>query len=262
MAPSIRTAQAASLLWRNWQAKTHLPGLPDELRPRDRAEAYDVGEAVVELSGDEVIGWKIAATSKTGQEHINVDGPLGGRLLKSRLIGPGGRVVLGNNVMRVAEAEFAFGFDQPLSFCGRPYEQAEVMAAVSTLHLSIEIPDSRFSNFTSVGALQLIADMACASWLMLGPAVEVSWRSIDLVEHQVTAYLHGHQVASGSGKAVLGDPRAALTWLVNEVVQFGGGIKVGDSVTTGTCLTPVPIRQGDVVTMDYGALGSMSVIID
>jgi 2-keto-4-pentenoate hydratase len=236
--------------------------LPDELRPRDRAEAYGVGQVLVELSGDEAIGWKIAATSKTGQEHINVDGPPGGRLLKGRLITPSGRVVLGNNVMRVAEAEFAFGFDRPLGLRARPYEQAEVMAAVSTLHLSIEIPDSRFSDFTSVGALQLIADMACASWLMLSPAVEVSWRSIDLVKHQVTAYLNGRQVASGSGKAVLGDPRAALTWLVNEVVQFGGGIKVGDRVTTGTCLTPVPISRGDVVTMDYGELGSMSVIVD
>ena len=38
----------------------------------------------------------------------------------------------------------------------------EVLAAVATLHPAIEVPDSRFDDFTIVGAPQLIADNACA----------------------------------------------------------------------------------------------------
>jgi 2-keto-4-pentenoate hydratase len=60
---------------------------------------------------------------------------------------------------------------------------------------------------------------------------------------------------------VLGDPRNALAWLVNEVANYCGGILAGDRVTTGTCITPVVIAPGDLVTVDYGVLGSMSVKI-
>jgi len=62
-----------------------------------------------------------------------------------------------------------------------------------------------------------------------------------------------------SGKAVLGDPRIALTWLVNEAARYGGGVEAGQFVTTGTCVIPVPIAPGDAITMDYGVLGSLSV---
>jgi 2-keto-4-pentenoate hydratase len=48
---------------------------------------------------------------------------------------------------------------------------------------------------------------------------------------------------------------------VNEVANYCGGILAGDRVTTGTCITPVVIAPGDLVTVDYGVLGSMSVKI-
>ena len=68
-------------------------------------------------------------------------------------------------------------------------------------------------------------------------------------------------VATGAGRAALGDPRLALHWLVNEVARYAEGIKVGDIVTTGTCVVPVPIEVGDHVIADYGTLGRMSISI-
>jgi 2-keto-4-pentenoate hydratase len=127
-------------------------------------------------SGSAIAGWKIAATSEAGQKHINVDGPIIGRILRSRLLSPGANVTLGDNIMRVAEAEFAFGFTQDLPARAAPYSEAEALAAVGSLHLSIEVPDSRYEDFTKVGAAQLIADTACACWLVLGPAVAMPWR--------------------------------------------------------------------------------------
>ncbi len=86
--------------------------------------------------------------------------------------------------MKVAEAEFAFVLGKAMPERGTPYTQAEVMDAVTALHLSIEVPDSRYADFTKVGAPSLIADMACPAWLALGPAVEADWRGIDLAEHR------------------------------------------------------------------------------
>ena len=72
--------------------------------------------------------------------------------------------------MRVAEAEFAFRMGVDLPPRPQPYSVDEVLAAVATLHPAIEVPDSRFDDFTIVGAPQLIADNACAHLFVLGPA--------------------------------------------------------------------------------------------
>lgn len=258
---SKQIGSAASLLLQHWQAGTRLASLPEAMLPVDRAGAYEVGELLAELSGDKVVGWKIAATSDAGQKHINVDGPLAGRLFSSRIVPPGGQIRLGNNIMRVAEIEFAFSFARALPGKPKGYQQTEVLDAVSNLHLSIEVPDSRFHNFTDVGVLQLIADTACACWLVIGPAADAAWREIDLANHPVSGVLNGRKVASGRGGAALGDPRRALTWLVNEVAQYAGGVKAGDIVTTGTCIVPVPIKPGDAFKADYGKLGQLLVHI-
>ena len=120
------------------------------------------------------------------------------------------------------------------------------------------MPDSRFQDFTRVGAAQLIADTACASWLVLGPAVDRPWRGLDLSAHAVKGLLNGAVKAEGTGKAVLGDPRKALAWFVNEAATYCGGVKAGQFVTTGTCIVPMAVAPGDAVTVDYGTLGTIS----
>lgn len=249
---------AADLLLANWAATTRIDALPEAMRPKTRGEGYEAAAAVAARSGSSVAGWKIAATSEAGQKHINVDGPIIGRILTSRLLPQGASVTLGDNIMRVAEAEFAFGFAKDLPARATPYSQEEALDAVGSLHLSIEVPDSRYADFTKVGAAQLIADTACASWLVLGPAVEGPWRDMDLATHAVKGIKNGAVVAEGTGKAVLGDPRKALTWFVNEASAYGGGVKTGQFVTTGTCIVPMAIAPGDEVTVDYGVLGTIS----
>lgn len=251
-------AAAAGLLLTQWTAATRVAELPAALRPTSRAEGYEAAAGVAERSGSSVAGWKIAATSEAGQKHINVDGPLAGRILRSKLLPPDAAVPLANNVMRVAEAEFAFGFARDLPPRATAYGLDEALDAVGSLHLSIEVPDSRYEDFTSVGAAQLIADTACACWLVLGPPLTDGWRDLDLSAHVVRGFVNGQLRSEGTGKAVLGGPLTALTWFVNEAARFCGGVKAGQFVTTGTCLVPMGIAPGDEVTADYGRLGSLS----
>ena len=179
--------RAADLLWRTWMTPARIEALPVECRPRDRGDGYEIQAAVVGLSGQRVAGWKIAATSHAGQRHINVDGPLAGPLLDRRALLPGVAASLEGNHMRAAEAEFAFRFGKPLPSRTQPYTLDEVFAAVASLHPAIEVPDSRYVDFTKVGADQLIADCACACWYRIGQVVEANWRGDDLVHHAVTA---------------------------------------------------------------------------
>ena len=58
---------------------------------------------------------------------------------------------------------------------------------------------------------------------------------------------------------MLGDPRVALAWLVNELSTLDIVLKAGQVVTTGTCMTPIPLAPGDKVEADFGALGRVAV---
>lgn len=248
---------AAAAIWRNWQQSLRIRELPEHARPGDRADAYAIQARLADLSGQGIAGWKIAATSAAGQAHIRVDGPLAGRLLQQRVLTNGSTISLSGNLMRVAEAEFAFRFGRDLEKRDRPYDAGEVMNAVESLCPAIEAPDSRYEDYTVVGTPQLIADNACACWFILGAPVETNWREFDLSKHKVGGYLNSNHISSGSGANVLDDPRIALTWIVNELSRFGEGLLQGQVVTTGTCLTPIPVAPGDAVRMDFGVFGSV-----
>src|SRR5689334_6919022 len=254
-----KAIEAASKTLRDhWRAGTKFAGLDNGLRPRDRIEAYAIQAAIEKYSSESLFGWKIAATSEAGQKHINVDGPMAGRILAETVIPDGGTASMAGNEMRVAEPEFAFRMRIDLPPRAAPYAVQQVLDAVDTLHPAIEIPDSRFGDFASAGEAQLIADNACAHLFVLGPAASADWRSMDLVEERPVVTMRGQQYV-GHGKNVLGDPRVALTWLANELRQLGVTLKAGRIVTTGTCHTPLPIQSGDFCAVDFGSLGKVSV---
>ncbi|WP_315723248.1 MULTISPECIES: hydratase [unclassified Bradyrhizobium] len=258
MRATDQPAGASAILRSHWQQGSKLAELPPELRPHGRAAGYAIQAALENHSDKPLFGWKIAATSEAGQRHINVAGPMAGRILAETVLPVGGRASMAGNAMRVAEPEFAFRLGVDLLPRPTPYDVAEVLAAVATLHPAIEIPDSRFADFVSAGEAQLIADNACAHLFVLGEPTTADWRSRDLVEERPRISLRG-ETFIGHGRNVLGDPRVALAWLVNELRQLGIPVRAGQVVTTGTCHPPLPIDSGDVMEADFGDLGRVSV---
>jgi len=254
---------AAALLWRHWQAGSKLAALPDGLRPHDRAAGYAVQACLPAVGERMVVGWKIAATSLAGQRHIGVDGPLAGRVLSGQVDADGASVPLAGNGMCVAEPEFAFRFGVDLPPQAVPYAEPEVLDAVDSLHLAIEIPDSRYVDFARAGQAQLLADDACAHRFVLGPAAPAPWRNLDLAGHVVVGRVFDANgcrcTREGIGRNVLGDPRAALVWLVNELSSLNLPLRAGEWVSTGTCMVPLEVRPGDAVRVDYGVLGEVSL---
>src|SRR3954451_15767100 len=133
---------AAKTLHDHWQTGSKLRELDAVQRPRDRAEGYAIAAAMARHFAGTPLGWKIAATSEAGQKHINVTGPLAGRIFAELVIPDGGNAPMAGNAMRVGEPEFAFRMARSLPPPSTPYSVAEVPAAVDTLHPTIELPDS------------------------------------------------------------------------------------------------------------------------
>jgi 2-keto-4-pentenoate hydratase len=63
----------------------------------------------------------------------------------------------------------------------------------------------------------------------------------------------------GEGRALLGGPLNALTWLANELASLGIGLRAGDWASCGTCMAPLEILPGDRVTADYGVFGRIEI---
>jgi len=250
---------ASDLLWATWQSGGRIDALPRALRPASRAEGYAIQARLEGRSATPLFGWKIAATSPAGQAHIGVDGPLAGRILADMVVADGSALTVAGNAMRVAEPEFVFRVGRDLTPRIDRYTEAEVMGAVAGLHLGIEVPDSRFADFADVGAPALIADDACGHRFALGPEAPPLWRELDLASHRVHCAVAPRYEREGTGSNVLGDPRRALTWLVNELARHDIILRAGQYVTTGTCTVPLTIEAGDNVTANFGALGRMSL---
>ena len=255
--------EAAELLWRHRCAGTVLAELPPALRPTSHAQGHAIQAQLPLVAGERVVGWKIAATSQAGQAHINVGGPLAGRILSCFVVENGAALSLAGNRMRVAEPEFAFCLARDLPPRAAPYSGPEVHNAVATLHPAFEIPDSRFAEFTRVGEAQLIADDACCGPFAFGRAAPAGWREIDLRAHRVLGSMSNAEgvrlTREGEGRAALGDPCAALAWLVNELSSLGIALEAGQFVSTGTCMVPMAIAPGDRAQADFGVLGKVAL---
>ncbi|WP_214401562.1 2-keto-4-pentenoate hydratase [Pseudonocardia lacus] len=245
-------AEVAETVWSAWRSGERMDALPRRIRPTAVAAGWAAQRALVELAGP-AYGWKIAATAAAGQAHIGVSGPLPGPLFERFRHEPGGVIPSGELHMRVVEAEFAFrlGEDVP---AGASAEA--IAAAVAALHLAVEVPDSRFVDFATVGGPSLVADAACAGFFVLGPEVP-DWRGADLAARATRIEVNGETAAVGRGDAVLGSPVTALTWLARELSGLGRDLRAGEVVTTGTTTPPPAIGPGDEVRAHFEGYGEV-----
>lgn len=249
-----RAAACAETIWAAWSSGDRIAALPEPIRPATAEAGWRAQSALAERAGRRY-GWKIAATSRAGQAHIAVDGPLPGPLFERFRYGPGAELPSHDLHMRVVEAEFAFVMARDVP-AGATDD--EIVDAVADLHLAVEVPDSRFLDFAAVGGPSLLADAACAGMFVLGPAVP-GWRADALSERATAIHVNGAVAARGSGGAVLGDPVTALRWLVREIARHGEVLRAADVVTTGTTTVPPAIGPGDAVRADFGDYGAIEL---
>ncbi len=249
-------------------ARTHmqrLAELPVGVRPQTPDAAYEVQTQVIPQLlahfGGSAIGYKIACTNEIAQRQLSVDSPFFGRLLSATTQDSPARIRSSQYFMRVMEAEFAFKMARDLPPASEPYTREQVADAVEGVMAGIEVVDSRFDSWTTVGTPSLIADNAChAAWIR-GPLVR-DWRGIDLAAQKVRLIINGQLKDEGSGAAVLGHPLNALTWLTNALNARGLGLRAGDFITTGVTTDIYLAGPGDRVTADFGSVGVVELTIE
>jgi len=253
--------RAAELIRSYWSSGDAMDYIKGDLWPDTADEGYAIQALLAELRGEPVAGWKIAATAIAGRDHINVDRPLAGRLFSSICHSDGAVLPFGRNRMAVAEVEFVFTLGIDLPSRDTPYTEDEVAASIKSLHPGLELPDSRFRDFTLPGTAGLIADNACAANFVLGSATSIEFDPRSLVSHSTALYINDEEVTSGQGSDALDGPLNAMVWIANTLSELGIGLTAGQFVTTGVTGLPSPIKVGDTVVADLGVYGSVSATL-
>jgi 2-keto-4-pentenoate hydratase len=246
---------AAEIIWEAWSKGELLDGIPEEVRPKDFADAYRVQFALDEHGGRRV-GWKLAATGAGGRSALNVEQPLAGPLYSQFQIEDGSAVEFGSIRMATIEGEFGLMIETTLAAKDAPHNRETVVAALGAFVPTIEIPNTRFSDHRGAGAVQLTADAALAGLFVLGDRID-DYDPEALTDHLLRLSTPNGTV-EGTGVKVLGGPIEAVHWLANELGARGYDLEAGQVVITGATVAVKDPGVGNI-TVDFGEFGSLSL---
>jgi 2-keto-4-pentenoate hydratase len=247
----LRVQQCSEYLIECRRRRLRPQGLPADVAPRDLDEAYRIQLAVARYRGI-TTGFKIGITSVEAQRAMGATAPIVGRLAPQDMLWGRKRIELGEQHLRIAEAEVVFEIGEDLSCAHAPFSQEQIAKSVSGAFAGIEICNSRFSDVDAVPLADIVADNSNADLLVVGQRLsDTDMQS--LADLPVTLMRAGQGVVTGSTARVLGHPLTSLTWLANWLAARGEALKRGQLVASGSCTGTTEFAASDVLVATFGA---------
>ncbi|WP_243741525.1 2-keto-4-pentenoate hydratase [Actinomycetospora succinea] len=239
-------------------AATGTPCAPvrDLIGPDDVDAAYAVQRRLAAHrveAGARVVGRKIGLTNPAVQAQLGVDSPDFGVLFDDMAVD--GVVPAGRLLQPKVEAEVAFVLGTDLA--DGDLDDAQVRAAVDHQRAALEIVDSRIAGW-DITFGDTVADNGSSGLYVLGPE-QVGLDQVRPVDVAMTLDRGGEQVSTGTGKACLGDPLAALAWLARTARDLGDPLRAGEVVLSGALGPMVAAAPGDRFTASLTGLGDVAV---
>jgi 2-keto-4-pentenoate hydratase len=218
--------------------------------------AYAIQDALraeLDRRGERPIGWKLGATSRSGQAVLGVKEPACG-FLTPRQYATGGEVSASEFVSLGAEAEIAFKMRTKLTGPGVTADTAH--PAVEGAVAALELPDFIFSGKPRVA--DFVASSLIAKAIVLGsPLTPLS--AFDVSREEVVYEHNGVVVGTYTAAEVMGNPLNALVWLANHLATRGLALEPGHVVMSGTIAKVLRPKVGDTIRANFAHLGSISV---
>ena len=219
--------------------------------------AYDVQRLNTDMAiaaGRRVGGRKIGLTSAVVQSMFNVHQPDFGTLFVDMCFADGVEIPPGRMLQPRAEAEVALVLEHDLD--KGEHCIVDIINAAAYVVPSIELVDSRITGW-DLTIVDTVADNASAGLYVVGTR-PVSLTSIDLLSLPMSMTRNSEEVSTGVGSACLGNPLHAALWLANTMCERGTPLRAGECLMTGALGPMVPVSEGDVLTANFGPLGSVT----
>jgi 2-oxo-hept-3-ene-1,7-dioate hydratase len=236
------------------------PTPPPVAAGRSMADALCAqGKIVARLGKDlgPVVGYKAGLTSPRAQEVFGVTEPVFGTLLRGMIVSDGA-------VVKPSEA-------------GRPLFEADLVVEIADAAVNdATTPDEVLRHIAGVRPfLELPALVVGKDDKLDGPAITSinvgAWKGAmgELIEipqgaegvamladftAKLTNDTSGEVLSAAPGKAVLGHPLNAVTWIAGVLKAQGKALKPGDLVSVGSIGPLHPMKPGLSVTLTYEGL--------
>ncbi|KAI8669805.1 hypothetical protein NCS57_00796700 [Fusarium keratoplasticum] len=206
----------------------------------------------VEKDGDRLVGYKLGNIAKVMQDAFGLEHPDYGYLLGSLFHHEGQPLLLDNFIKPFVELEPAFVLKKDLK--GPNVTVADVINAVDYAIPAVEIIDSRVKDWT-ITLEDTLADNGSTGRIILGGTPR---RLTDLSLGDMNGYLYhnGKEIMNGNTRNILGNPLAAVAWLVNRISEFDIGLEAGQVIMPGSCLRAMPMDKGHY-KCEYQGWGSV-----
>lgn len=225
------------------------------------SDAYRIQLEVIDKKlklGQKVIGKKVGLTSAAMQQMLGVNEPDYGHLLNDMKIADGETVKLADFISPKVEAEIGFILDRDL--VGPNVNYLDVLLATKYVVPTIEIIDSRISEW-KIKLVDTVADNGSSARVVVGTKLSTI-DGLDLRTQGMVFYKNKELVATGSGTAALGHPAQAVAWLANKLHEFGIHLKAGELILPGALTGAIAVKVGDVISAQFGPLGTVSVTFE
>ncbi|HEY5135949.1 MAG TPA: fumarylacetoacetate hydrolase family protein [Candidatus Nanopelagicales bacterium] len=255
-----RADELAAALYDARLTRVPVPPLTEADPGLTMADGYLVQQGVVRrylADGDRVVGYKLGLTSQPMQQMLGVDSPDFAPVMASHVHVDGAQIALADYIAPKLEAEIALVLGAELS--GPDCTPLDVLRATDGVVASIELVDSRVADWR-IKLPDTVADMASSGAIVVaGRATAVS--DVDLRTLGMVFTRDGEVIATGAGAAALGNPAAAVAWLVRTLHPLGAGLPAGSVVMTGALHAAVPVAAGETYRAEFDRLGAVSVRI-
>lgn len=214
--------------------------------PASRAEAYATQQAVWQAMVGKVrpTAWKVGAPSRDSEPTA---APIFPRQIATSPAGLAAESFIGLGI----EAEIAVRFGRDLPARPTRYTREEILDAIGSVHVAIELVDTRLAAPKAAGPLWCLADNLLNGGLIIGEEL-AHWRQVDFPALTVRVLANGQRLVETLGRPPLDDLFFCLPWWVEHV----GGAKAGDIVATGAWNGMHPVGLPATVRVEFAGVGS------
>jgi 2-keto-4-pentenoate hydratase len=205
--------------------------------------------------GDRLIGYKAAYTSRAMQQERGVPGPIIGCLMQSGWFDERRPVELRRDVQTFAEPEIAVMLKRDLQ--GPGVTPTEALAAVKGVFPALELAEQSLGGAKRSRQMGIAIHKSNGGIVVGGPMTRP--HGIDLRLEGMVISINGEVRGSATGVEVLGDPLSLVAVIANKIGQYGGSLKAGMILMTGSIVSALPVAPGDELRVEFTRLGNLHV---
>ena len=213
-----------------------------------RIEAYQIQELGIthRTTQSEIrVGYKMGLTSEGKRKQMNLDSPLYGELTHKMQLVNESIFSISDLIHPKIEPEIAFKINTTLS---GPISLQEAVASISHVSASLEILDSRYSQFKYFSMEDVIADNSSSSHFVAGPWIPFS--SVNQIsDSRLEMYVDDILAQAGDANEISGDPILSLVQLCTLLSESNRKLESGSIVLAGAATAAVELKNNQKIEL-------------